>query len=282
MYLLFVLLLVATAYSATYLPTSYVSPKSYQSKDSEVVMYRASFCPLSNVNGKLAVLKVTLQDQPWGPIHGVYVKIEVYNSTLNGAQLLCTNVQGSEITQFCSFTYFANMGSLYIRAESGPTGNIQYTIHLNFDVAFEQLAEPLPFVPSRQISQKRLADGPVYELKQIAKLDTSASVPNAPPPQGLVTYSFDFCPSDPNYNITVVVISTDLSSAFETYLCASSPCSAPQAIIRNTCNCPITVLTLQGAGKSFPNLFVTIRGRGENPGTSSFLLSVTLDQASTQ
>jgi len=277
---------VYVAVAQVFLTTSYVSPYSYQSKDSEIVHYKATFCPNSKVRDRLANLKVTLQDQPWVQENGVYVLVAVYNSTADNAQPLCTNVQNGVITEYCAFTYIAGMGTLYVRAQSGPTGNIAYTLDMSFSTGKVTSNRKIPRKVEFHPKQNRYLHGNLVdyiELQQIAKLDTPATVPNTPGLTQYITFNFEFCPVTANYNVSVAVMATDLQSDFESYLCAQPPCRAPTSLVRATCDCPVNFMKLIGSGTIYTDLYVTVRGRGEVPlppniGISSFLLSVTLDQ----
>jgi len=257
-----------------FLDTSFVSPTSTQTVADQVIWFRATVCQGASLDGLLATLRVTLQDQPWGPDFGVFVAISVFNSTEAGASPICTNLQDGVYTPYCPFTYYSSLSTLYVRAQSGPTGNIAYTLNFKFAIG----SAPFSLPKRAQFLNEIVDPKDIIELRQIAKLDKPSTVPNLPPSAGgIVEFAFAFCPISIRYNISAIVLATDLQSDFETYLCLTHPCTAVNAIVRDTCDCPTNILTIT-SDRPLSTLFLTVRGRGEYAKQSSFLLSLQLNQ----
>jgi len=249
--------------------------ESQMTSSNEVRWFKASICSPEMYNGMLVILKIAPIYAPWDAIGGNIAMLAIYNSTLPGTPALCTNGAVTDPHMFCTFVYDVQHGSLFIRTQSGKASNIIYTLHMSFQktinikppnpVSYPQITEPINQV--------------VEPLRQWARLDVPGHVPNKAPPEGIIEFWMEFCPSRPIYNISFALQATDASSAFISYICTQTPCRAGNAFIQDGCACPFNQILISGnMSVYYSTLYVSIQGWGEYAMDSWFWMSVVLNE----
>jgi len=200
-----------------FLPTEFVpyGPIFYEANaQRQLVM---NLCDASLYSKCLMTAYVNFPFNDWDIDNGITVQYSIVGGT-NCQNLYCSNDLKSKTPQSCSFYLPANNGpELYFVSQAGHSAGIPTTFSLKIDCAvtgnssYTKYPKACPFKASK--TRK------IVSLQTAATVETSNTKP--------VIYDFVVCPSNGALStFSYVLTATDQVSAFSSYFCPNSSCSA--------------------------------------------------------
>jgi len=281
-------------------PMLWASPKVDTLNAASQRLLRVPMCGIPQYDGRWLNFSANLQAHPWSPDNEIVLYISVFNnSNFTGSPLAVNKDDKGNTVQSFLFQYHLTMSDLYIQINTGaPPTPITYTLAISVIPTKNGNASDSQ-VP--RISHSAIIANARAEQEEIKNSNYAADIFNMvqllfnPVPFSTLTNALmdtpflidsTYCPTSDTYQLDVMVVATDVQSAFSTFVCTNFSSTAPCNANRGKDHADphatsINHIRLSTQSHEYSNLEIAIYGLGNYNLWNSFIFSIAVNIDST-
>jgi len=276
-------------------PMLWASPKVDTLDAASQKLYHVPICAIPQYDGRWFNISANLQAHPWSPDNEIVLYISLFNnSNFTGTPLAVNkDSNGNTVASFL-LQYHLAMSDLYIQVRTGaPPTPITYTLAIS--VLPTKNANDSNHVP--QISHSTIIANARAEQEKIKNSNYAADIINMvqllfnPAPFSTITNALmdtpflidsAYCPTGDTYQLDVIVVATDVTSAFSSFVCTNftptTPCNAARGKDHaDTHATSINHIRLSTQLHEYTNLEIATYGLGNYNAWNNFIFSIAVN-----